>query len=143
MNDDPTVHLPAERLAAPRAAERPVTLLVQLVVRRRIVAAILTVQLLTPIASVAGNHLGVEFAINAVLITAGLLVQVRYGVIALTLLIAISTAMAGLPLTLDPNAWYFGRSLAMLLGCGALAAWGCWTAMPKQSLAGVMAVDEA
>jgi hypothetical protein len=44
-----------------------------------------------------------------------------------------------LPLTLDPNAWYFGRSLIVLLLISALATYGFFVALAGRPAFGTMA----
>jgi serine/threonine-protein kinase len=58
----------------------------------------------------------------------------RHGLLAVIAALYAGLLAQYLPLTLDGDAWYFGRSALVLLGLGALALWSCRVALGQQPL---------
>jgi hypothetical protein len=65
-------------------------------------------------------------------------VLLRIGVLANAAMGIVAQALTYLPLTLDPDAWYFGRSLVVLLGIVGLAVYGFLVALNGRSAFGEM-----
>jgi predicted Ser/Thr protein kinase len=65
-----------------------------------------------------------DVVVTAILASAGMLVLLRVGLVANVAMTTVSGLVTSLPLTLDADAWYFGRSLFVILLIGALALYG-------------------
>ena len=85
----------------------------------------------------ANGTSGFDIALTAILLTVNLVVLLKLGVIAHMALLVISFLM-WLPLTLDPNAWFFGQSLSVVLLIAALATYAFLAALGGRPAFGVM-----
>jgi len=107
----------------------------RLVLRRTWLASIALSVLVIP--AYAGGTSGLDIGLAAVLVTASLVVLFKFGVVAQMALLLINF-LTWLPLTLDPSAWYFGQSLALLLLVAGLAIYGFLGALGGRPAFGVM-----
>jgi serine/threonine-protein kinase len=110
--------------------------LFRLIVRRTWIALAaliaFAIPLLAPVASV------VDVVAAVALASSGMLVLLRVGVLAHVAMIMVSGFMTSLPLTLDANAWYFGRSLTVLLVIATIALYGFLVALGGRPAFGEM-----
>jgi hypothetical protein len=111
--------------------------LFRLILRRTslALAAILAfaVPLLAPMAS------AVELTALLFGVSCGLFVLLRVGVLALMSMMLASRLMTTLPLTLDIDAWYFGRSLCVLIVMAGLAVYAFLVSLGGRPAFGEMA----
>jgi hypothetical protein len=96
-----------------------VLLMLRLVVGRTWIAVVLTILLAIPLSGVSLGWM-VIFVLAAPLIT--LIVFLRVGLLAYIATFYVDVLLR-VPMTLDPNAWFFGHSLVVLLILGALASY--------------------
>jgi tRNA A-37 threonylcarbamoyl transferase component Bud32 len=113
-----------------------VLVLFRLIVRRTSIALMMLVVMAVPIFGTGTSLLDVGVAVG--LLTLGLVVLLRFGVVALIAMSVVTRFLTWLPLTLDTDAWYFGRSLTVLLLIGALATYGFLVALGGRPAFGVM-----
>jgi serine/threonine-protein kinase len=73
-------------------------------------------------------HVAIAIAIAAF----GLVIIVRYGLLAAIVMLLTDRLLTQMPVTLDSSAWYFGSSLAVLLAVGTLAVYGFIVALGGQ-----------
>ena len=78
--------------------------------------------------------------ITAIIIT---IVLLRCGLLAFALTTFLQQLLEATPLTLDPDAWYFGRSLAVLLILLATAIYGFWSSLGEKPALGMALPEEA
>jgi hypothetical protein len=72
----------------------------------------------------------------ALTFSALLVLIVRFGLLLTTVVLYVFTLFASLPITLDPSAWYAGRSFAVLLLFAALAVFAFYTSLGGKPLFG-------
>jgi hypothetical protein len=111
--------------------------LLRLLVRRTWIAVAFAIGAALPLLEPALTPLGIAVAIgNAVI---GFVVLLRVGVLANATMLILGQYMTLLPLTLDADAWYFGRSLVALLGIACLAVYGFRVSLGGRSAFGELA----
>ena len=110
--------------------------IVRLLVRRTSIAATLMVMFAVPLFAAALSPVDVAFGI--VFTVLGLIVLLRIGLLAHVAALMVMHSLTWLPLTLDGDAWYFGRSLVVLLAVAAFAGYGFLTALGGQPAFGSM-----
>ena len=110
--------------------------LFRLIVRSTWAASVLLVALVVPIYATGSSVLDMGVAIG--LVTLGLTVLLRFGVVAHVAMSVVTKYLMWLPLTLDTDAWYFGQSLVVLLLIGALATYGFLVALGGRPAFGVI-----
>ncbi|MFZ2494016.1 MAG: serine/threonine-protein kinase [Thermoanaerobaculia bacterium] len=119
-------------------------LLLGFVLLRRRWAAVLVVGAITAF--------GMGDAVNGPLyeLTAGALMAViimsillRFGLLPLIVTLFLSLFLEAVPFTLDPDDWYFGRSLFALALLGVAAIYGFWSSLGEKKALGVPAMEEA
>jgi hypothetical protein len=104
--------------------------------RRQWLANVAWVLIIAPVSIVAGDWIPLEFAFGAASAGLGLFILLRVGLLAFAVALLAYRALTHFPLTLDVSAWYFQRSLLMLLAMGALAAYGCRAGLrPRDQIA--------
>jgi hypothetical protein len=108
----------------------------RLMVRRTWIALMMLVALVAPISATDMSVL--DFGFATALTTLGLFVLLRSGLVALIAMSVVTRFVTWLPLTLDTDTWYFGRSLVALLLIGSLATYGFLVALRGRSAFGVM-----
>ena len=101
--------------------------LLRLIVRRTWIAIAILAAAANPLYAVSASPSGALFA--AALILIALAVLLRVGVLATVTMAVVAEATKYLPLTLEPQAWYFGQSLVVLLSINALAICGFFVAL--------------
>ena len=109
-------------------------LIIRTMVRKTVVAAILTAVLVVPITS--GGTVQDSWALALYGLALGLVsvtVVLRLGLLAWSVALLVQFLLTRLPITLDTNAWYYESSLLTLLLIGGLAAYGCLTAVQARS----------
>ena len=79
-----------------------------------------------------------DIALAVCLAAVNVAVLLRVGVVAHMAMLVMMAWLTWLPLTLDPNAWYFGRSLVVLSLIGGLAAYGFFTALGGRPAFGML-----
>ncbi|HEX8152550.1 MAG TPA: hypothetical protein VF698_05465, partial [Thermoanaerobaculia bacterium] len=117
-------------------------LLLQLVLRKRVVALAVAAVLVAPIITMAGNHGLIEVLVNIALAGMMMFVFARLGILALCALLATQSLLFSAALTLDPSSWYFALGLVSVAPLVLGAAWGAWTAMAKQPVFRALVLEE-
>jgi serine/threonine-protein kinase len=64
----------------------------------------------------------------------GAVVVLRWGLLSYAVGLFVSELLLKLPATLDPSAWYFGNMLLTLAVIVGLAAWSCYTVVPRSAV---------
>jgi hypothetical protein len=113
--------------------------LFRVIVKSTSIALIMLVVVAVPIFATSTSPLDVGVAVG--LLSLGLVVLLRFGVVALVATSIVTRFLTWLPLTLDTDAWYFGRSLTVLLSIGALATYGFLVALGGRPAFGVMKAE--
>jgi hypothetical protein len=113
-----------------------VLVLFRLIVKSTSIALILLVIMAVPIFATSTSLF--EVGVTVGLLTLGLVVLLRFGVVALVAMSILTRLLTWLPLTLDTDAWYFGRSLTVLLSIAALATYGFLVALGGRPAFGMM-----
>ena len=98
-------------------------LLVQIVVRSRWVAVAIWLIFVTTLNS-TGAPLPWGFVYGVPFATVAIIVLLRFGLLSLAVMLLVTRLLTRTPITLDVHAWYFGWSLATLIGIGGLAIYG-------------------
>ena len=118
-------------------------LMAYLLFRRRWIAMLV----LGVIATVGVGSPGVapvyELTTGAIMAVILVFVLVRYGLLAFALTTFLNAFLEAAPLTFDTDAWYFGRSLAVLLILLGIAVYGFWSALGEKPAFGVALPEEA
>ena len=84
-----------------------------------------------------------EIPAGAIMAAIIVFVLVRFGLLAFVLTTFLTAFLEAVPITLDPEAWYFGRSLAVLLVLFAVAIYGFWSSLGDKPAFGVALPEEA
>ena len=108
----------------------------RLIVGRTSIAATLLVIFTVPVFAAALSPVDIVFGI--IFTVFGLAVLFRIGLLAHVAAQMALHSLTWLPLTLDGDAWYFGRSLLVLLAIAAFAAYGFLAALGGRPAFGVM-----
>ena len=108
----------------------------RLLVRRTSIAATLLVIFTVPVFAAALSPVDIVFGITFTVL--GLAVLFRIGLLAHVAAQMVMHSLTWLPLTLDGDAGYFGRSLLVLLTIAAFAAYGFLAALGGRPAFGVM-----
>ena len=118
--------------------------LVSYIVLRRRWLAILLLGLVTVFGIGEPGH-NPAYQIPAGVIMAAIIifVLVRFGLFASVLTNFVAAFLEAAPLTVDPEAWYFGRSLAVLLILLAAAVYGFWLSLGEKPAFGIALPEEA
>ena len=93
------------------------------------IGACLTAVILTLLLLTGAPHLAWTMAVSLLLYTVGMLLVLRFGVLALGAAVFVKELAGHAPLTLDSSAFYFGPSLAVLALIIGLGAYGCRNAI--------------
>ncbi len=107
-------------------------LLFRVLLRSQWLAAAALTVLLTVLDTIGSDHLVVDGIANLVVNGALAFVILRWGLLPMAVTIFVATTLSQVPVTANPNAWYFAESLFVLLGVAALTAWGFRTAIAGQ-----------
>ena len=108
----------------------------RLIVGRTSIAATLLVMFTVPVFAAALSPVDIVFGI--IFTVLGLTVLFRIGLLAHVAAQMVMHSLTWMPLTLDGDAWYFGRSLLVLLAIAAFAAYGFLAALGGRPAFGVM-----
>jgi hypothetical protein len=114
-------------------------LLLRLIVRKMWIAAVIWILMATPFAPGGGASSGWELAYAIAGAVVALTVLLRVGLVAQVAMVYTGVLMQ-VPMTLDTDAWYFGRSLVVLLVLTALAMYGFLVSLGGRSAFGTSAV---
>ena len=110
------------------------------IVGSRWIAALLWVVLVTPVSTGAplagGDSLGWDLLFGVVLGLFGLMIMIRFGILAAVVMLIYERLFTRLPITLDLSAWYFESSLAVLSLVFALAVYGFIVALGDRAAFG-------
>jgi hypothetical protein len=85
----------------------------------------------------------VELPVAMIASTVVLFLMLRFGVLTVAISFAAMSILEASPLTLDPDAWYFGRSMVSLLFYATLIGYGFWASLGEKSAFAVPLLDEA
>ncbi len=88
------------------------------------------------------NYPLLEWGYRVVFAATFTFVMVRYGLVALTAALVVLMAFGNFPLTLDPGAWFFTRSLVALVLVAGLAVFGFVRALGSHALFGEPLLEE-
>jgi hypothetical protein len=81
------------------------------------------------------STIAVPQAVEAALVyTLVVVVVLRFGLLSLAVGTFLAEVLGGLPLTLNPSAWYFSTSIAVFAGALALVVWAFYTSMAGRRL---------
>lgn len=69
-------------------------------------------------------------------------VLARFGLLTFAVTIFICVFATSAPITLEPGAWYFGRSTAVLIALFPIAVYGCIISIADQPLFESVAIDD-
>jgi predicted Ser/Thr protein kinase len=108
--------------------------LLRLILRRSWLAGVGFVLFLTLTATLGSHYLWIDVPFFAGGYTLAFLVLLRFGLTPLVIGLTIADFLGSSPLTLDPSAWYFGLSMAVLLIVAAIAGYGFQTSMAGRRL---------
>ena len=118
-------------------------LLLGLALLRRRWAAILGVWVICALGlSGAREAPAVQIAFGALMAAVVLIVLIRFGLLALSVTVFLISFLHAVPLTLDPSAWYFGRSLSVLIVFAAAIVYGFWSSLGQKPAFGVPVLEE-
>jgi hypothetical protein len=107
----------------------------RLLVRRTWIAAAVLAAFTVPLFAAALAPIDIGFGI--VYIVLGLAVLLRIGLLAHVAMTMVTYSLTWMPLTLDGDAWYFSRSLVVLVAIAAFAAHGFFAALGGRPAFGV------
>ena len=108
----------------------------RLITRRTSIAATLLVMFTVPVFAAALSPVDIVFGI--IFTVLGLAVLFRIGLLAHVAAQMVMHSLTWLPLTLDGDAWYFDRSVLVLLAIAAFAVYGFLAALGGRPAFGVM-----
>jgi hypothetical protein len=108
--------------------------LLRVLVKNRWLAAAIFVLLFTAPKVLGGDHPWIETPIWLAIYGIAAFAVVRFGLIVLALAVLTVNVLLNVPLTLDFSTWYAARSLCVVLGFVAVAAWGFYTSLAGQRL---------
>lgn len=90
-----------------------------------------------------GDGMAWRIGVGVIMATVAIGVLVRFGVLAFFVGAFIDAWVVSAPLTLDVDAWYFGRSVAALLAVVAIAAYGFYTSLGQKPLFAMAELEDA
>jgi hypothetical protein len=107
--------------------------LFRVLLRKSWLAAAAFVLLFTALKSVSSNYPAVEWPIQTILYIALAAGALRFGLVALVIILFTADSALNIPITLNPSAWYFTNTTLALSTIAALAIWGFYTALADQA----------
>jgi serine/threonine-protein kinase len=105
-----------------------------IVVKKRSVAAALTIGLFSLSSLISPTSVWTEVLLVVLRMTIMILVMVRLGMLTTFTMVFLMFQITSYPITFDFSNWYAGTGLIGLLTAFGLAAWGAWTAAAGQPL---------
>jgi hypothetical protein len=108
--------------------------LLRLILRRSWLAGLAFVAILTAGQSLGSHYPQLDVAYFALAYAFTFLILLRFGLTPLVVGLAIANFVGSSPLTLDPSAWYFGSSMAVLLAVVGIATYGFQTSVAGRAL---------
>jgi hypothetical protein len=106
-----------------------ILLLLRMVFRSDRMAIIVSIMVTAPLIMQVGNHIALEILLGALITALSLFGLLRFGLLSLVVELSFSSAMFFLPVSLDPSDWYQARSMLVLLGLAAVAAYGAYNSV--------------
>jgi serine/threonine-protein kinase len=113
-----------------------IVLLLRMICRSDGAAIIVSVIVMAPLTTLPGNHLALEILLGALVAALTLFGLLRFGLLALIVEMSFTSALTFLPISLDRADWYRGRSALLLIGLGAITAYGTYFAQERSAAAG-------
>jgi hypothetical protein len=77
---------------------------------------------------------GVSAIIGLLYYGSAAFVIVRWGLLPLAVGTFVNSVLFDISATHDTSAWYFGNNLVLLAAITALAVWGFWKAVPRETV---------
>jgi hypothetical protein len=108
--------------------------LLRVLVKNRWVAAVLFTLLFAVPRVLGSNHPWIETPIWLSIYGIAAFALVRFGLIVLAMAVLCVDILLNVPITFDFSNWYAARSLIVILGLVAIAAWGFHTSLAGQRL---------
>jgi serine/threonine protein kinase len=108
--------------------------LLRVLVKNRWVAAVLFALLFTVPKVLGSDHPLIETPVWFTIYGIAAFAVVRFGLIVLAMGVLSVDVLLNVPITLDFSNWYAARSLCVVLGFVAIAAWGFYTSLAGQRL---------
>jgi uncharacterized membrane protein len=102
------------------------------VLRKSWLAAAGFVLLFTALKSVSSSYPAVEWPLEALLYSALALGALRFGLVALAVILFTVDAALNIPVTLNASTWYFTNTTLALASIAAVAIWGFYIALAGQ-----------
>jgi serine/threonine protein kinase len=106
--------------------------LLRVVLRKSWLAAAGFVLLFAAIKAISSNYPAVEWPVEAILYTALALGALRFGLVALVVILFTVDLALNIPVTLNASSWYFTNSALALASIAAIAIWGFYIALAGQ-----------
>jgi hypothetical protein len=104
------------------------------VLRRRVLAIAGLGIVIAVLINARGEAPGVEIAFGALMAVLAVTVLIRFGLLSMVAAIFVDIVIYATPITLDPSAWYFGRSLGVLIVLLAITVYGFYTSLGGKPL---------
>lgn len=120
-----------------------VLILLLAILRRRAFALAGLWLLATLLINDFGDGMPWRIGVGVLMATIAIWLLARYGVLAFAVASFLDSFLASAPITLDPAAWYLGRSLATLALALAIAAFGFYISLGQKPLFAMAELDEA
>jgi len=108
--------------------------LLRVLVKNRWVAAAIFVLLFTVPKILGSDHPVIETPVWLIIYGIAAFAVVRFGLIVLAMAVLTVDVLINVPITLDFSNWYAARSLCVVIGFVAIAAWGFYTSLAGQRL---------
>ncbi len=112
------------------------------IVFRSLAVATAVLVLLFTVISPANEGAPSQYVFDFVAAIMMVLVFRRYGLLALTALMAIGAIVYAAPLTLDTSVWYFGRSFFVMALLSAVAVYAFWISLAAQPMFGLVLEED-
>jgi len=103
------------------------------VLRRRVLAMVGLAIVIAVVINGRGEAPGVELAFGALMAVLGVTL-IRFGLLSGVAAAFVDVVITASPITLDPSAWYFGRSLGVLIALLAITVYGFYTSLGGKPL---------
>jgi hypothetical protein len=105
-----------------------ILILLQMVFRTDGIAIAASIIVMAPLTTLPANHIALEIVLAALITALSLFGLLRFGLVALVVELSFTGALL-MPSSLDPADWYQARSMLVLLGLAAVAAYGAYNSV--------------
>jgi hypothetical protein len=112
-----------------------ILLLMGIVFRSDRIAVIVSIVVMAPVTTLAGNHLALEICLGTIVTTLSTLGLLRFGLIALVVELWLTAILILLPISLDSADWYQARSILVLIGLLGVIGYAAYIAQSRDRLA--------